>query len=127
MLSVGPASGFSSWASLNGATGQTVDQDHDNDGMPNGIEYFIGGPNGNTTGFTANPAPAGGTVTWPMGAGYTGAYGTDYEVQSSTNLTTWTQVPVGTGDNTVTVNAGTSVVYDMPSGGKSFVRLVVHD
>ncbi len=127
VLTVGAASGFASWASLNGATGQTVDQDHDNDGMPNGIEYFIGGPNGNTTGFTANPAPAGGTVTWPMGASYVGNYGTDYEVQSSTDLTTWTQVPEGTGDNTVTVNAGTSVVYDMPSGGKSFVRLVVHE
>ena len=121
------AAGYSSWASLNGATGQTVDQDHDNDGVDNGIEYFIGGPNGNTTGFTAMPSPAGGTVTWTMGAGYTGIYGTDYEVQSSTDLTTWTQVPEGTGDNTVTISVGSSVVYDMPSGGKSFVRLVVHE
>lgn len=125
VVSVG--AGYSSWATLNGAGSQTMDQDHDNDGMPNGIEYFIGGPNGNTTGLTANPAPNSGTVTWPMGAGYTGAYGTDYEVQSSTDLQTWTQVSVGTGDNTVTVTPGTSVVYDMPAGGKSFVRLVVHN
>lgn len=126
IVSVG-ASGYASWATTNGAGSQTVDQDHDNDGMPNGIEYFIGGPTGNTTGFTANPAPNSGTVTWPMGAGYTGVYGTDYEVQTSTDLTTWTQVPEGTGDNTVTVTPGTSVVYDMPTGGKRFVRLVVND
>ena len=47
------------------------------------------------------------------------------EVQSSTHLVNWIQVPVGTGDNTVAVTAGTSVVYDVPAGGKSFVRLVV--
>ncbi|MEO5715947.1 MAG: autotransporter-associated beta strand repeat-containing protein [Luteolibacter sp.] len=119
-VTTGPA-GYTGWADAN-APGQTKNQDHDNDGVSNGIEYFMGlsGP-----AFTANPGPVSGTVTWPMGATYTGVYGTDYEVQTSTDLVTWTQVPVGTGDNTVTVTVGTSVVYDMPTGGKSFVRLVV--
>lgn len=123
-VTTGPA-GYSSWVTANGATNQTMEQDHDNDGVDNGIEYFIGGPNGNTTGFTATPGPVGGTVTWTMGAGFTGIYITDYEVQTSTDLVTWTQVPVGTGDNTVVITPGTSVVYDMPAGGKIFVRLVV--
>ena len=121
-----PVVGYTSWANANGATGQTLDQDHDNDGVKNGVEYFMG-QTGST--FTANPGPVSGAVTWPMGATYTGTYGTDYEVQTSTDLVTWTQVPVGTGDNTVTVNPGPSptrsVVYDMPTGGKRFVRLVV--
>ncbi|MEO7101227.1 MAG: autotransporter-associated beta strand repeat-containing protein [Luteolibacter sp.] len=117
----GPVGGYTSWADAN-APGQTIDQDHDNDGVKNGVEYFMGLSG---SGFTANPAPVSGAVTWPMGATYTGVYGTDYEVQYSTDLVNWTQAPIGTGDNTVTVTAGTSVVYDMPTGGKSFVRLVV--
>ncbi|MEO7933314.1 MAG: autotransporter-associated beta strand repeat-containing protein, partial [Chthoniobacterales bacterium] len=120
-VTTGPPAGYSAWADLY-ASGQTMDQDHDNDGVKNGVEYFMG-QTGST--FTANPAPVNGAVTWPMGATYTGVYGTDYEVQTSTDLVNWTQVPIGTGDNTVAVTAGTSVVYDMPAGGKSFVRLVV--
>jgi hypothetical protein len=60
-----------------------------------------------------------------MDDSYIGVYGTDYEVQYSTDLVIWTKVEEGTGDNTVAITAGTSVVYDVPSGGKSFVRLVV--
>jgi autotransporter-associated beta strand protein len=127
-VTTAPVAGYTTWADANGATGQTMDQDHDIDGVDNGIEYFMG-QTGST--FTANPAPVSGTVTWPMGATYTGVYGTDYEVQSSTDLVVWTQVNVATGDNTVTVNPGPtparSVVYDMPTGGKSFVRLVVRN
>jgi autotransporter-associated beta strand protein len=124
-VTTGPA-GYTTWADANGAAGQTMDQDHDNDGVKNGVEYFMG-QTGST--FTANPAAVSGTVTWPMGADFTGVYGTDYEVQYSTDLVIWTKANEGTGDNTVTVNAGPtparSVVYDMPTGGKSFVRLVV--
>lgn len=120
-VTTGPVAGFTAWADAN-APGQTMDQDHDGDGVRNGIEYFMGLSG---SGFTANPGPVSGTVTWPMGAAYVGVYGTDYEVQTSTNLATWTQVPIGTGDNTVTVSAGTAVVYDIPTGGKLFVRLVV--
>jgi fibronectin-binding autotransporter adhesin len=123
-VTTGPAGSYTTWADANGANGQTVDQDHDNDGTDNGIEYFMGQTGSS---FTSNPAAVSGAVTWPMGATYTGVYGTDYEVQSSTDLVIWTQVPIGTGDNTVAVTAGTSVVYDMPAGGKSFVRLVVRN
>ena len=124
-VTTGPA-GYTTWAAANSATGQTMDLDHDNDGVKNGIEYFMGQTG---TSFTANPAAVGDSVTWPMGTNYTGLYGTDYEVQSSTDLAIWTKVEIGAVDNTVTVNAGPSparsVVYNMPTGGKSFVRLVV--
>ncbi|MEO7173817.1 autotransporter-associated beta strand repeat-containing protein, partial [Flavobacterium sp.] len=52
-VTTAPVAGYTTWADANGATGQTVDQDHDNDGVKNGIEYFMG-QTGST--FTANPA-----------------------------------------------------------------------
>jgi autotransporter-associated beta strand protein len=128
VVSVVPVVGYAAWADANDATDQTMDQDHDGDGVENGIEYFMGETGSS---FTANPAVVGGAVTWPIGADYTGVYGTDYEVQYSDNLVNWTKVDEGTGDNTVTVDPGPSpagsVVYDVPTGGKSFVRLVVNN
>ncbi len=120
-VTTGAGGGYTGWANAN-APGQTMDQDHDGDGVKNGVEYFMGLSG---SAFTANPGPISGTVTWTMGAAYAGVYGTDYQVETSTDLVTWTQVPTGSGDNTVTVNPGASVVYDMPTGGKRFVRLAV--
>ena len=119
----GSAGSYTSWAGAN-APGQTMGEDHDGDGVDNGIEYFMGETG---SAFTANPSAVSGSVTWPMGDTYSGVYGTDYEVQFSTNLVNWTKVDEGTGDNTVTVTAGTSVAYDIPTGGSSFVRLVVRN
>ncbi|MEO7101229.1 MAG: autotransporter-associated beta strand repeat-containing protein [Luteolibacter sp.] len=114
--------GYASWGDVY-APGQTIDQDHDNDGVANGIEYFMG-QTGST--FTANPAIVSGTVTWPMAATYAGVYGTDYEIQTSGDLVTWTQVPQGAGAGFATVTAGVSVAYTLPTGGgKVFARLVV--
>ena len=56
------------------APGQTIGEDHDGDGVDNGVEYFMGHSG---SAFTANPAPAGGVVTWLMSSQYTGTYGTD--------------------------------------------------
>ena len=106
--------GFSSWASAN-APGQTANQDHDGDGVPNGVEYFMG-----LTGssFTANPQPVGGVITWPRGAD---ANGVTFKVLSSTDLATWEDVTAS-----ADVSNPTSVSYTLPSGqGKRFVRLEV--
>lgn len=115
------AGGYSSWAAAN-APGQTKDQDHDNDGVDNGIEYFMGATGSS---FTANPALSGGTVTWTKGAGYTGSYGTDFVVQTSTDLLNWSPVPEsGSG----VVNSAGSVSYTPPAGQpKRFTRLVVNN
>jgi hypothetical protein len=116
-------SGYSAWQSAN-APGQTVDQDHDNDGVDNGVEYFMG-LSGNS--FTANPAVAGGAVTWPMGATYSGVYGADYVVQTSSDLDTWDPATVGAGAGFVAITPGVSVTYTLPTGaGKIFVRLLVN-
>ncbi len=112
-VTVGGASGFATWATAN-ATGQTPDQDHDNDGVDNGIEYFMG-QSGSS--FTAMPGLDGtNTVTWTMDPAYDGTY----EVQTSPDLGIWTNVdpkPLPSGGN---------LSYTLPSGlGKRFVRLLV--
>ncbi|MCW1885251.1 autotransporter-associated beta strand repeat-containing protein [Luteolibacter flavescens] len=115
-----PVSGFASWATANGVTGD-MNADSDHDGVPNGIEYFMGTTG---TGFTALPALDGNrTITWAKGAAYAGTYGenADYVIQTSGDLSTWTPVPVGN----VTIT-GTGVSFTLPAGsGKAFVRLKV--
>ena len=108
--------GFGTWASANGATGQTPQQDHDNDGVENGIEFFMGETGSS---FTANPSlNATNTISWPASAAYQGTY----EVQTSPDLATWTNV-----DPRPVPVAGI-LSYTLPTGapsGKSFVRLLV--
>ena len=125
------AAGYSSWATANGVPEQTADLDHDNDGVSNGVEYFIGGPSGNTTGFTALPGVTNtvGTlsVTWTMAASYTGAYLTDFVVETSETLTgTWVTESVSpTPGATVTITDD-DVKYTFPAGPmKKFARLKV--
>lgn len=117
------SAGFSSWATAN-APGQTISQDHDGDGVPNGVEYFAGLSG---SGFTTNPTPnASNVVSWPKGASYAGTYGTDFVIQISSDLgltDPWTNVPSGN----VTIDAD-SVDYDLdttPAGTRKFARLVV--
>ena len=78
-----------SWASINSA-GVNLNADH----VSNGVEYFLGGttsPQANTTGFTSLPTVAkalDGTlsVTWTKATSYPGAYGTDYQLETSSTL-----------------------------------------
>ena len=126
-----PPSSCAGWQSANGATGQTLAEDHDKDGVPNGIEWFVTGPN-NSTGFTALPGmdkdPVTGalSVTWTKDSGYTGSYGTGFVVETSETLTgTWTpetEVPGGT--VTITGNE-VKYTFPMPLGSKKFARLRV--
>ena len=108
--------GFGAWASANGATGQTAQQDHDNDGVDNGVEFFMG-ESGSS--FTANPSlNASNEISWPASAAYVGTY----EVQTSPDLATWTNV------DPRPVPSGGTLSYTLPPGapgGKSFVRLLV--
>ncbi len=109
---VGTPSGYASWAATN-AGGQTAELDFDNDGVANGIEFFMG-ETGST--FTANPAVVGGKVTWPKSTGFTGTYA----VETSPDLAVWTAATEGVVDN------GTSVEYTLPTGEvRLFLRLAV--
>jgi fibronectin-binding autotransporter adhesin len=112
-VTVSAMPGFAIWAGVN-APGQTADQDHDNDGVKNCIEYFMG-----QSGSSFTPMPTldnTNTITWPLSAAYNGTY----EIQTSPDLIDWTNVspkPLPTGSN---------LNYILPSGSnKRFVRLVV--
>jgi autotransporter-associated beta strand protein len=113
----GTSGGFGSWASAN-LGGQTASQDFNNDGVSNGIAYFM-----NNTGRITLPGIVGGAVTWTNGGNIpASAYGTQFVVQTSQSLVTWTNVLVG-GLTTIT---DSTLIYTLPTGqGKWFVRLVV--
>jgi hypothetical protein len=111
-----PSNTFTAWADANGATGQTPGQDHDNDGVENGVEYFMGETGSS---FTAMPSLDGSnTIAWTMDPNYQGTY----EVQTSPDLGTWTNVVPKP------LPSGGTLSYILPPGapgGKSFVRLLV--
>lgn len=123
--------GYEAWKTTNG-TSQPIDGDHDGDGVPNGVELFLGG-SGSTTGFTPLPvaAPSAATfsITWTKGGNYLGVYGTHFTVETSDSLTgIWTTEPAAPEPNaTVTFPTAGTVRYTFPSpaNGKKFARLKV--
>jgi fibronectin-binding autotransporter adhesin len=119
VVSVGGA--YSTWASAN-AGGQAPGLDFDNDGTPNGVEFFMNSP----AGFTANPQlNALNSITWPNGGNIPASgYGTQFVIQTSPNLSTWTDVLIG--DLTTNTNGpGGSLTYTLTGGSPRFVRLKV--
>jgi autotransporter-associated beta strand protein len=120
-----PVLPFDVWKSANAASG-AIYNDHDNDGVANGIEHFLAGT-GNSTGFTALPGvdAASMSVTWVRAATYTGSYGTHFVVETSTALGgTWTSAPLGTAAGQVQIT-GQQVRYRFPNGTKGFARFKV--
>jgi hypothetical protein len=114
------ASGYNDWATQ-WAGGQGIDQDFDGDGVANGIEYFMGQT---TSGFTAGPSLNGTIVSWTKGASYTGNYGVDYWIETSTTLGigSWIAVPA----NDPNLSNGSPLQYTHPAAqSKIFSRLVV--
>ena len=115
---------YTSWA-MTHVAGAAANVDTDFNGVANGVEYFMNSAGGVTT----NPGvvTVGGvrTITWPNGGNipFT-AYGTQFVVQTSTDLTAWADVPSG---DTYLKNTNASVTYTLPSGaGEIFVRLRVN-
>jgi uncharacterized protein YjdB len=78
---------YLTWAATH-AGGQAAPPDFDNDGVPNGVEFFMGAP----AGFTATPAlvdTAGGlTWSWPRDPAAAAAF----SFQVSADLTAWTDI-----------------------------------
>ena len=111
--------GYSSWSS--NVSGQTADLDFNDDGVDNGIAYFM-----NNTGAISLPGIVGGAVTWSNGGNIAASqYGTQYVVQTSQDLVDWTDVPSGS-LTTNTSGPGGSLTYTLPTGQDNwFVRLVV--
>ena len=88
LIALSNAPTFTTWASTN-TGGQTANLDYDSDGVSNGVEYFMNA----APGFTSNPALVGNTVTWPNGGKIpSSAYGSQFQVQKSTDLANWSAV-----------------------------------
>ncbi len=111
------APGYGTWADAHAGNG-TPTEDFDKDGVPNGVEYFMGAADG----FTPNPTVmvSGGVrkVSWPHSATATG---TTFKVKTSLDLADWTT------DVTVdAIDADGKVEYTLPAtSSKLFVRLEV--
>jgi hypothetical protein len=127
-ITQGVASAYTDWAITNGVTGQAANLDHDSDGVSNGVEYFLAGPSTVSTGFTSLPGVSNSSgvnsTTWTKASTYTGVYGTDFWVETSTSLAagSWTTETLGVN----VVITGNNVKYTFPSGPvKTFVRLKV--
>ena len=104
--------GYITWSNTN-AEGGAANLDCDEDGIPNGVEYFMG-QTGST--FTANPGLVSGTVTWQKDPAYLGTSA----VQTSFDLVDW--VPASPAPAVV----GNTLQYTPGTGlGKVFIRLVV--
>jgi hypothetical protein len=118
--------GYPAWQLSNNTMG-AMDQDHDQDGVANGIEYFLVGPQANSTGLTTVPSieKQNGilSVSWTKASTYMGSYITHFVVETSINLQNWTPEPLGTH---VTIN-GNQIKYTFPTpyADKKFVRLRV--
>jgi autotransporter-associated beta strand protein len=107
-----PVNDFASWLAAN-APGQGPADDHDSDGAPNAVEYFMGE---NGSGFTPLPQVVNGKVTWPKDP----AAIASYVVKTSTDLVDW--VPAAGGVN----DTGTAVEFTLPAGeDRLFTRLEV--
>lgn len=116
---VGGTGGFADWAILN-ADGGAFDEDHDLDGMKNGIEYFFGETGSS---FTANPSPVDGVVKWPRDASATGV-GFRIWTSETLDLNSWTNV---TGDADLISEPG-FINYTLPTlTPKLFVRFEVFE
>ncbi len=108
---------FATWLATY-APGESAAQDHDNDGLPNAVEYFMGSA-GNT--FTAHPGIISGAVSWPRAAGTTIA---SFKVEVSDDMIAWENANVSYAAN-LSISAS-QVMFTLPSGpAKLFVRLNV--
>ena len=114
-----PPGSFTAWAAIN-APGEGPENDHDHDGMPNGIEHLMGETGSS---FTPNPGIAGNTLTWPKDP----LALSSWEVQFSENLGPpgtpggWAPAPAEFISDT-----GNSIIVTIPENfTQLFIRLSV--
>jgi len=122
-----PSVSYATWADTNGLT-EAAAADANQDGVPNGIAYFMG-ETGRITppSFVLNDEGRY-TIAWENGGNIpSSAYGSRFFVETSSDLVTWTVVASNTdASNTGLSNTAARVSYTLPPGaGKTFVRLKV--
>lgn len=100
------------------AGGGAANEDFDNDGVPNGLEYFFGV---NTPGFTPTPGIVNGQITFPRDPSLTDV---SFTVQTSDDLVGWEDVLVENLD----LSDPNSITYVLPNAPAPFfvrIRVIV--
>jgi len=119
-----PSVSYATWADTNGLT-EAAAADANQDGVPNGIAYFMGETGRITPPSIVLDDEGAYTIAWKNGGNIpSSAYGSKFFVETSSDLVTWTVV----GASDLKSNIATEVSYTMPPSTvdrKTFVRLKV--
>lgn len=111
--------GYDAWKVAN-AGSQGPELDFDGDGVPNGVEYFMG-ETGST--FTANPVPVNGKVTWKRNPANGIA---SFKVQVSETLASGSWTDFTPPHASIDESVASQVSFTLPTGAaRKFCRLVV--
>jgi hypothetical protein len=106
---------YSYWAQVH-TGGGPPNGDHDQDGMPNAIEYLMG-ETGNS--FTPNPPIINNTITWPKDPDANASW--QVQVSDTLDLLSWQPAPAPAVNDT-----GSSIIFTLPAGQqRKFTRLEV--
>jgi hypothetical protein len=118
--------GYAAWAATNAPTGG-VNDDYDGDGVPNGVEYVLGGDKDtNDIGKLPTSSLDGDDMLFSFVRDQASIDGTTtVQIETSTDLATWDTAPspYAVPDGAATNNPGVSVAKDSPSAGKDTVTL----
>jgi fibronectin-binding autotransporter adhesin len=122
-----PSSGsaYAAWALINAPTGSPAD-DFDNDGVPNAVEFVLGGGKAaNDLGKLPTAASSGGNLSFSFVRDQDSIEpSTTVEIQVGTDLATWPST-YSVGANSAGSSVGVTVTKDTPNAGLDTVTVSV--